>query len=143
MTYCVSIEINKEKVWVEPLWVGVTAWLEVVVGNYGEDWTNDVDGDVLFYAFKHERDARHFDAVWNKRPMILPYEVWREFCLSSLARGRMDCYWKRQEWKPLKVLFSPPASSAVKGGRRKYWPSHKCWFFERDTDALLFYMEHA
>ena len=127
----------------EERWIHLTRWVELFCGPPGEDWDQETIGEEVAYYFRHWRHAQTFDRVWNRKPLILAYELWKEFCLNDLSRARLDAYWTEKGWTPTVVLDSPPLKKAmvVRGYRREYRQSYKCWFFEAQEDALVFWIE--
>lgn len=129
--------------WRDCIWENALLWCETVLGPRGTQWTLEKHPEDLIFVFRTERNAAHFSNVWNRDPLILPYRVWEEFCQSPLSCARLHSYWRRVGWVPEAVffcnLYGGPMydGETVTGGRRHYRPSHKLYFFEFETDALI------
>lgn len=142
MTYVVSLTAERDS----ENWDSIARWIEATIGSPGEEWCINTEDDHTLYFFGCRADAEHFERVWARDPLIFPYAMWKEFCVEQLARARFDNHWATVGWTPSSVLILPRnmkhfgKSTAIGGGRREYRPNISCWFFETDTDALIFWM---
>lgn len=136
-----AVALNKE--FDQTHWLDLTRFVETFAGPPGEDWDFDENDGEMVYMFRYQRQAEIFDRVWNRNPLILAYDMWKEFCLTPLGRERLDSHWLWEGWTPTAVLEAEPLDKelVVQGGRREYRPSLKLWFFEHQSDALVFWIE--
>ena len=129
----------------DQLWLPIGYYLRACAGERDEDWTFEFDNEGQQYIF-HFKDliiAEKFQQTWTRSPLILPYKLWFNICTGEVSGKRHSK--KLLNWTPACVLLLTKqmngSSSSMMGGKRVYDSTYSCWFFEKESDALLYWME--